>query len=244
VALSLSADAPPSLVLDAGTGIRRVGALLGPGVPFVGALLLGHLHWDHTQGLPFSPAFDAVGASVEVYQPAQGDPVAVLSRAMSPPHFPILPTELRGSWTFKALESGRHSIAGFDVLALDIPHKGGRTFGYRVSVEGASVAYLSDHWPISLGPGPSGLGEYHDAVLELCDGVDLILHDAQYTAAELPARANFGHSAIEYAVELARRCGSSLLLYHHDPSRTDDQLDALVAAHGVDAAREGMVIDL
>jgi phosphoribosyl 1,2-cyclic phosphodiesterase len=179
-----------------------------------------------------------------LYQPAQGDPLEVLSRAMSPPHFPILPSQLRGSWTFAALEAGEHSICGFDVLALDIPHKGGRTFGYRVSLGGRSVAYLSDHWPISLGPGPFGLGEYHPAVLSLCEGADLILHDAQYTAAELPARADFGHSAVEYAVELARRCGSSLLLYHHDPSRTDDQLDALSAAAGVPAASEGMVIDL
>ena len=246
VALAHDGDLP-SLVLDAGTGIRRLHPVMGD-TPFSGALLFGHLHWDHTQGLPFAHPLDTDGSSVQVFVPAQGsDPVEVLSRAMAPPHFPILPTDLRGSWTFSSLEEGRHTIAGFDVLASDIPHKGGRTFGYRISSpfgDGGSIAYLSDHWPISLGRGPHNLGEYHPAVLELCSGVDLILHDAQYTAAELPARAAFGHSAIEYAVELGRRCGSSMLLFHHDPSRTDDALDAIVEAHGTPAAAEGMVLDL
>ena len=239
---------PPSLVLDAGTGIRRIGDLMN-GSPFRGAILLGHLHWDHTQGLPFAGVFDREGARVVLYQPAQGDPVEVLSRAMGPPHFPIEPQQLRGDWSFEALAEGRHDIGGFSVLALDIPHKGGRTFGYRVSDGRASMAYLSDHWPISLGPGPDGLGEYHPAVLELCQGVDLIFHDAQYTAEELPARAQFGHSAIEYAVGLCERAGSRLLLYHHDPSRTDDQIDALVAqwaghSPAVEAAREELFLQL
>ncbi len=238
----------PSLVLDAGTGIRRIGDLMN-GSPFHGAILLGHLHWDHTQGLPFAGVFDREGAKVALYQPAQGDPVEVLSRAMAPPHFPIGPQQLRGDWTFEALSEGSHDIAGFSVLALDIPHKGGRTFGYRVSDGRASMAYLSDHWPISLGPGPDGLGEYHPAVLELTRGVDVIFHDAQYTAAELPARAQFGHSAIEYAVGLCERAGSRLLLYHHDPNRTDDQLDALVAqwadhSPAVEAAREELFLQL
>jgi ribonuclease BN (tRNA processing enzyme) len=240
----------PSLVLDAGTGIRRVGAIVGD-KPFVGSILLGHLHWDHTQGLPFAPVFDREGADVTLYQPAQGDPVDVLSRAMSPPHFPILPTQLRGSWSFVALEAGAHDISGFSVVARDIPHKGGRTFGFRITDGGGrSLAYLSDHWPISLGPGPDGLGEYHPEVLELCAGADVLLHDAQYTAQELPARADFGHSAIEYAVGLAERASvGSLLLYHHDPNRTDDALDALVAPWAdhqppVTAAAEGTVLDL
>jgi phosphoribosyl 1,2-cyclic phosphodiesterase len=244
------AGGPPSLILDAGTGIRRLASILG-GATFSGALLLGHLHWDHTQGLPFSPALENPAAKVDLYVPAQGDPVEVLGRAMSPPHFPILPTDLRGSWTFTSLEAGSHEIAGFEVLALDIPHKGGRTFGYRVTSpgSGASIAYLSDHWPISVGAGPDGLGEYHASVLELCMGVDVILHDAQYTADELPARKDFGHSAIEYAVELGRRCGSAMLLYHHDPNRTDAALDELVAPYAgavpsVGAAYEGLVLEL
>jgi phosphoribosyl 1,2-cyclic phosphodiesterase len=240
---------PPSLVLDAGTGIRRVSQLL-EGLPFQGTILLGHLHWDHTQGLPFFAAGDHPGARVDVFVPAQGDAEAVLARAMSPPHFPITPSELRGRWRFQSLEPGDHAIEGFSVLAMDIPHKGGRTFGYRVSDSKSSVAYLSDHCPTRRGPGPTGLGEYHDAAVTLVRDCDLLLHDAQYTDEELPARASFGHAAISYAVGLAETAGAKRLrLFHHEPSRTDDAIDSLVTAHQrppleVDAAAEGAVIDL
>jgi phosphoribosyl 1,2-cyclic phosphodiesterase len=241
--------AAPTLVLDAGTGIRRVTGLLD-GAAFTGSILLGHLHWDHTQGLPFFAAGDRPDARVHLYLPAQGDPVEVLSRFMAPPHFPIPPTGLRGEWRFEGLEPGRHELEGFSVLALDIPHKGGRTFGYRVSDGRSSLAYLSDHNPVSLGEGPAGLGPHHGAALGLAEGVDVLVHDAQHTAEELPARASFGHSAAEYALPLAEAAGARrVLLFHHDPNRTDDELEALVARFAespipVAAAREGDVLEL
>jgi phosphoribosyl 1,2-cyclic phosphodiesterase len=242
-------DGVPRLVLDAGTGIRRLDALLD-GAAFAGTICLGHLHWDHTQGLPFARAIDRADARVRLLMPAQGDPYEVMRRAMSPPHFPIEVTDLRGEWSVEGLEAGRHRIEGFEVLALDIPHKGGRTFGFRVEQAGRSLAYLSDHGPSALGPGPDGWGEVHDAALALADGVDVLLHDAQHTAEELPARVAFGHSAAEYAVALGVRAGArTVVLFHHDPSRTDDEQDALVARFGespvhVTAAAEGTTIDL
>jgi ribonuclease BN (tRNA processing enzyme) len=242
-------DAPPSLVLDAGTGLRRLSVLLD-GAAFRGTILLGHLHWDHTQGLPFFRAGDRFDASVGLYMPEQGDAVEVLSRAMSPPHFPIGPTELRGEWHFAGLEPGHATIEGFDVLALDIPHKGGRTFGFRVSDGHSSVAYLSDHGPAQLGDGPDGWGPYHESALALADGVDLLIHDAQHTSDELPAVAAYGHSAMDYPVRLAELAGAkAVLLYHHDPTRTDDDIDALVASFEgrsvqVSAAAEGTTIAL
>lgn len=248
VAVAASGE-KPTLLLDAGTGIRRLSALL-EGAPFRGALLFGHLHWDHTQGLPFGGAVDNDGSSIDCYMPAQGDPVEVLSRAMSPPHFPIRPDQMRGDWRFHALEEGTYEIGSFTVLARDIPHKGGRTFGYRISDGDSAMAYLSDHWPISLGPGPDGDGEYHEAALELCHEADVVLHDSQYTAAELPARATWGHSSIEYAVKLCTLSGARrLLLFHHDPSRTDDQIAALASQYDghiapiVEAASEGELVE-
>lgn len=241
-------DGPPVLVLDAGTGLRALAPLL-QGAPFRGTMLLSHLHWDHTHGLPFFPAGDRPDARTRLLIPAQGDPAAVLERAISPPHFPITPAQLRGRWSFDSLEPGEHSIEGFSVLALDIPHKGGRTYGYRVADGSGSIAYLPDHSPISLGPG-DGFGEYHEAALRLAADVDLLFHDAQYTAEEFPARATFGHSAIDYAVELARRAEvGRLLLFHHEPARTDAELDAIVEAWRdsgvrVSAAAEGTVITL
>lgn len=240
----------PVLVLDAGTGIRRLPALLGE-APFAGTVLLGHLHWDHTQGLPFCPAIDNADASVRLFLPAQDDDAAaVLGRAMSPPHFPIGPDGLRGAWTFESLEEGTHEVEGFEVLAREIPHKGGRTFGYRISDGRSAVAYLSDHGPSMLGLGPHGWGPYHPAAMDLARDVNLLIHDAQHTAAELPSRALFGHSSADYAVELGRRAGvQRVLLFHHDPNRTDAAVAAMVdsfAGAGIDVAgaREGDVHDL
>ncbi|MBA2529552.1 MAG: hypothetical protein H0V19_06250 [Euzebyales bacterium] len=242
-------DGPYRLVLDAGTGLRQLPRWLD-GRPFMGTILLGHLHWDHTHGLPFFTAGDRDEARTTLLLPAQGDPLAVLARAMGPPHFPITPDQLRGRWRFAGIEPGTHELEGFEVVAAEIPHKGGRTFGYRVSDGTATIAYLSDHSPVALGPGPDGLGEYHDAALALADGADVLLHDAQHTAKEFAARASFGHSAAEYAVGLAQKAGARrLLLFHHDPGRTDDELDAIVAGFGdnplpVEAAAEGSVLDL
>ncbi|MEJ7584695.1 MAG: MBL fold metallo-hydrolase, partial [Acidimicrobiales bacterium] len=138
-------DQPPSLILDAGTGLRRLGQLLGE-APFCGSILLSHLHWDHVQGLPFCPAVDRPDARVALWLPEQGDTVTVLARGLSPPHFPIGPDGLGGDWQFLGMEAGRRGVVeGFDVLALDVPHKGGRTFGYRISDGHRSVAYLPDH---------------------------------------------------------------------------------------------------
>ena len=248
VALSHDEE-PPSLVLDAGTGLQNLSRHLA-GRPFRGTILLGHLHWDHTHGLPFFAAGDRPDSEVTVAMPAQGDPEQVLERAISPPHFPITPGQLRGRWRFVALEAGAHRFEGFDVVAADIPHKGGRTFGFRVSDGRATVAYLSDHSPVTAGEGGDGLGEFHQAAMELARDVDLLVHDAQHTAAEFPARRHFGHSAAEYALGLAQRSRArTLVLFHHDPARTDDEIDALVAAHAggeveVVAAAEGLVIDL
>jgi phosphoribosyl 1,2-cyclic phosphodiesterase len=250
VAVSL-ADGHVPLVLDAGTGLRNLAALLG-GAAFRGTLLLGHLHWDHTQGLPFSTATDHPDAVVRVVAPSEdGRPVDELIRqAMSPPNFPIGPESLRGRWSWEAVEEGRSQVEGFGVLAREIPHKGGRTFGYRVDDGERSFAYLSDHMPQALGDGGDGLGERHDAALALAEGVDVLIHDAQYTAEELPTRGAFGHAAAEYAVALGEKAGArTVVLFHHDPSRTDDEVDAIVARFAdapvrVIAAVEGDSIEL
>jgi phosphoribosyl 1,2-cyclic phosphodiesterase len=239
----------PTLVLDAGTGLQRLTTLL-QNQPFRGSILLGHLHWDHTHGLPFFAAGDRADAVVTLLMPAQGDPVNVLTRAMSPPHFPMKPSELRGRWRFLGIQEGPREVEGFEVVAREIPHKGGLTYGYRITGAGATVAYLSDHSPIAFGPGPTGFGAYHPTALALARAADLLIHDAQLTREEFASLAPSGHSAIEYAVGLAEAAGAKrLLLYHHDPARTDDQIDAIVAAHRggpipVDAAAEGTVIEL
>ena len=243
----------PRLVLDAGTGLQRLARDLA-GHPFHGTILLGHLHWDHTHGLPFFPMGDNPEAEVTLGIPQQegqtGPPEAMLERFMSPPAFPITPSQLRGKWDFLGLEPGDYAFEGFEVGVREIPHKGGRTLGFRVTDGGGTLAYLSDHSPVVLGDGPDGFGAYHQNALELARGVDVLVHDAQHTAEEFVIKRDWGHSAIDYAIGLGVEAGvGKAVLFHHDPPRTDDQLDAIVAAnqnHPVEviAAREGLLLDI
>jgi len=240
----------PSLVLDAGTGLRTLTAALD-GRAFRGTILIGHLHWDHTHGLPFFRSGDREDASVRVMIPAQGDASATMALAMSPPHFPVRLEELQGAWSVEGLEPGTSEIEGFSVTALDIPHKNSRTFGFRITDGSTSVAYLSDHWPTQIGPGADGIGELHDAALALCEGVDVLLHDSQYKRDELKVRGDFGHACVEYAARLAEACKvKRLVLFHHDPERTDDEIDEILldlrsaSVVRIEAAAEGMTLTL
>jgi ribonuclease BN (tRNA processing enzyme) len=238
----------PTLLLDAGSGLATAGPLFG-GEPFQGSILLSHLHWDHVYGLPFFGPGDHPRSRVRLYLPAQGDPYEALARPLSPPTFPIDVHGLRGDWQVFGLEPGLFEAAGFRVLAAEIPHKGGRTFGYRIEDGARSLAYLSDHSPTDFGPGPDGVGEYHTAALALATGVDLLIHDSQYTPDEHPDKIDWGHCSYRYPIELARRADARhTLLFHHDPGHDDGALDAIAAAvadePGVSLAVEGEVIDI
>ena len=240
----------PVMLLDAGTGVRRATELLGT-APFRGTILLTHLHWDHTQGLPFFRSADRDDAEVTLAMPAQGDPRAVLARAMGPPHFPITPEGLRGRWSFVALEAGHHEVEGCEVLAAEVPHKGGRTFGYRVSAGGRCLAYLPDHGPLGCGPGPDGLGARHEAALALAQEADLLIHGAQFTAGDARLAADYGHATVDYAVRLAEAAAvGRLVLFHHAPGRTDAEVEAIADAAAasttvpVVAAAEGLTLEV
>ena len=253
VALTHDGAAAPSLILDAGAGVQRASRLLA-GAPFDGTILLTHLHWDHVVGLPFFAAADNLDAHVTVLLPEQetrASAESVLAGMMSPPYFPVGPTELRGEWDFATVAPEEWQVEGFTVLAREIPHKGGRTFGYRISDGHSTLAYIPDHCPTTLGPGEDGFGEYHPAALELAQDADVLLHDAQLFPTELAAEADFGHAVADYSVELARRAGTrSVLLFHHRYDRTDDALDGLARRLGggsepdVSVAAEGTVLEL
>jgi phosphoribosyl 1,2-cyclic phosphodiesterase len=253
IALSHDGDGPrPTLALDAGTGLRRLSGLLD-GAPFRGTILLTHLHWDHVQGLPFFTSGDHDDARVTLLLPGENEHThadTLLARMMSPPFFPIGPHQLRGDWRFGLLPSGTFDAEGFSVLALEVPHKGGRTVGFRVSDGHSAVAYIPDHCPTALGDGPEGTGEYHEAVLELARGVDLLVHDSHLRAEEVAAEGSFGHAAAEYAVGLGTRAGAHrVALFHHRPERDDNEVDRIVcrftgSSVPVVGAREGMVLTL
>ena len=109
---------------------------------------------------------------------------------------------------------------------MEVPHKGGRTLGFRVTDGRSSVAYIPDHCPTALGDGPGGVGEYHPAALELARDVDVLIHDAHLRSEEVPAEGSFGHAAAEYAVGLGTTAGAKhVVLFHHRPDRTDAEVE-------------------
>lgn len=241
------------ILFDLGTGLRFYGlAHQAAGVgAFRGDALLTHLHWDHVQGIPFFPPLLAPGGRLRVHAPAQdGEPLAERIRQfLSPPYFPVTVDALPGEITFHDIEPGAFHLGDAVVHTAWVPHCG-PTFGYRVDLAGRSIAYVSDHQQPGI-----GATEVDPAVLGLCSGVDVLVHDAQFDDAEFAARSDWGHCTVDYAVEVAAQAGARMLvLFHHDPSHTDDRLDDLVrrarslaATRGVDevvAASEGLTIAL
>ena len=223
-------DGEQPLILDLGTGLRALGAALHPplvraGVPIHATVLLTHLHYDHVLGLPFFTPLRDEGAVLDVYGPSQeeGPLQDVLSSLVHPPFFPISMDGFNGELRCHAIEGGSEfSVGKIRIVARPVTHVG-HTLGFRIEAGGRSVVYISDH------QAPLDLKTVDDPVLELCDGADLVLHDAQYTEQEFDTMSHFGHSTDSYAVRVAAEAGARrLMLFHYDPAHSDDQLDRML----------------
>jgi phosphoribosyl 1,2-cyclic phosphodiesterase len=223
--VSLEAEGEPPIMFDLGTGARPYGLELGG--PVAASVLLTHLHWDHVQGLPFFTPLFHPESSLDVYAPRQaGGPVGeVFEGMMRPPYFPITPAGLAAQIDFHDAGDDEFPLGQAKVRSRWVRHVG-PTLGFRVEWHGASVAYISDH---GQGCGEAPSDDYvPDSVLELCDGVDLLIHDAQHTPEEFEPKRHWGHCTIDYAVHVAREAGvRALALFHHDPAHGDDDLDLL-----------------
>ena len=223
------------LILDCGTGARQLGAaLMAQGKKAINAnILLGHTHWDHIQGFPFfTPAF-VKGNSVAIYGPegSRGPLHGVLAGQMEYTYFPIDLTQLPAAITYHDLTEGIHTIGSARVATQFLNHPA-MTVGYRVEADGVAIVYLVDHEPFSdalwrAGAEPGRI----DSILHEGDrrharfmaDADLVIHDAQYTPEEYPSKKTWGHSAYDYAVQIAAAAGvRRLALTHHDPSHNDD----------------------
>ncbi|NCZ68585.1 MAG: hypothetical protein EBY80_00030 [Actinobacteria bacterium] len=211
------------LVFDLGTGLRYCGDRIPATGPFKGTCLLTHMHWDHVQGLPFFVPTLRDGAHFDIYGPAQEDGRTVrevFESIIKPPMFPVSVTALPGTFVFHDVANDDFSIGGLDVKSRLVPHVG-KTLGYRVTHRDTSVVYLSDHQM----PEDGSMG-ITDGARELCDGADLLIHDAQYTPEEFVGKSNWGHCTMEYAVWVAIECKvKRLALFHHDPVRGDEAVD-------------------
>ena len=247
-------DSGPTLVLDAGTGMRPLGVAIDHDPVDELHILLTHLHMDHLQGLGFFRPLFRSGADVHLWGPAS--PVQSLADRialyLSPPLFPVRLGDIPAQVTFHDAPEDAVTIGSATIRAGKVTHQG-PTVGYRIEENGRALVYLPDHEPsigVHLADEPSewisGHNVAHDA--------DVLFHDAQYRDDEYARHIGWGHSATEHVLGFAHKAAvRAVVLFHHDPYHTDDELDALLvdarrrwdgAHEQVCLAHEGMMINL
>jgi phosphoribosyl 1,2-cyclic phosphodiesterase len=218
------------LVLDAGTGLRELGIHLmshNGAKPFKIDLLLSHLHWDHIQGIPFFRPAYVPHSEMRIIGPKQARGMKeLLGLGMDDPFFPVDLDDLPAKLDIGEMHDGSDERIGpYRVRAASIFHPA-PALAYRIEADGRSLVYATDtEDPFSGKPNP---------VIPLAEGADTLIHDAQFQTSDF--KATWGHSTIESAIEVAARAGvKRLVLYHHDPDRSDDALDHI----GREAQRAG-----
>lgn len=238
-------------VLDAGTGLRRLGdAWLGSGEPIEATLLLSHLHWDHIQGLPFFTPIFVPGTRLTVVgaTPSDRSLREELARQMHAPNFPVEWHELRSHIAYREIRPGQTlQLDGVRIRTARLNHPGGVT-GYRIEHAGRAVVYATDTEHYAC---------VDPALVALAQDADVLVYDCMYTEEEYrgavgPSRVGWGHSTWQAGLAAATAAGvGHFVLFHHDPRRNDDAVDRLesearAAFRGgaVTAAREGAAIHL
>jgi phosphoribosyl 1,2-cyclic phosphodiesterase len=235
------------LIIDAGTGIRLLGLDLErrSSERLIAVLLFSHTHQDHIQGLPFfAPARFRHNRLVIMGERRVGKQLEqVLAGQMSDAYLPFALDDLPADLLIKEVHDGERIVVGDRTTALPrrLRHPGG-VFGYRISCQGKTVVYASDvnHPVDNLDP----------RLVELAQGADLLIHDAQYTPREKQERPDWGHSSWLEAAQAAKAAGvQRLALFHHDPEHADDELEEIERQAQREfapsfLAREGMEIDL
>ena len=212
-------------VFDAGTGIRNLGEeLINQALTKEINLLFSHYHWDHIQGFPFFlPAYKK-NQLINLVAPhlKEVDAHSVLSQ-MTNPHFPVPSDKLEAKVSVLAIENGKLTIGDTNIYSKSLNHPGGGS-AYRLENSTASMAYVTDN---ELDPPEKPATSYSDWV-DFLKNVDYLIHDAMYLDHELTKIHGWGHSLISQTLQLAVDAKvKNLVLFHHDPSRTDDQLDEI-----------------
>ncbi len=247
------------IILDCGTGAHELGQRLASEAPGTlrASLLISHTHWDHIQGIPFFAPFFIPGNEWDIYAP-QGfsDTLrTTLAGQMEYTYFPITAEAFGATLRYHHVSEGSFQIGSVRVHTRFLNHPA-LTIGYRIEVDGASVVYACDHEPHSSSAALASEDLVGQDLLhaEFLRDADLVIHDAQYTADEYPKKVGWGHSTIEYAVNVCAWAGvRKLALTHHDPTRDDAAVDALLAAAralpgeralDIIAASEGLTIEL
>ena len=214
------------LIFDAGTGIRSLGQLLIKKATPIN-ILLSHGHWDHVQGYPFFAPIYQHEREINVYThvEAQHQMLCSLFEQMDGSHFPVKAEDLpsNGICKFKGVESELYEREGVRIIKQALNHPGGGV-AYKVIDNGISCAYVTDN---ELDP-PYAANSSYQQWVDYLRGVDVLIHDAQYTEADMPHKHGWGHSLIGQVRQLATDAEvGTLVMFHHDPDRSDAELDEI-----------------
>jgi len=240
------------LALDAGTGLRELGnTLVREGRQSKLHLLLSHTHWDHVLGLPFFAPLWSKSNHLLVY-PLPNDAQERFQRNIFDDiHFPVSVNDIPAKVELTRPEGTIWRIGSAAVRPIALNHPGGAQ-GFRIEDEdGSSLAYLTDN---ELNAKTAVVSP--EELARFAEGVDLVIHDSQYLPSDMPHKLGWGHSIVDDVLRLGALAGPKrLALFHHDPDRTDDALDALgersrawvqknTPSMEVLVAREGLTLDL
>jgi phosphoribosyl 1,2-cyclic phosphodiesterase len=243
------------IIFDGGTGLRELGKVLTaekhPG-PF--SLLLTHVHWDHIMGLPFFAPLWKRENTVNIY-PLANDAHQDSARRRAlfdGVHFPVRGSDIPAHLEVLEPDTGDWRIGSARIRRIALNHPGGAQ-GFRLDdADGSSIAYLTDN---ELAPAGSG-SPATDELARFASGVGMLIHDAQYDEPEMDEKRGWGHSSLESVLELGVKAETPrLVLFHHDPDRDDEELDAiglraaarlreLGSATRATVANEGLVVRL
>ena len=250
--VSVRADDDTLLIFDCGTGARSLGIALAKSGPVRAHLFLSHTHLDHLMGLPFFlPAF-VQGSELTIHGPAGIDRSLrdAIGGIMEYAYFPVPLAKVPARIDIVELAEETIQIGSATIRTQHVNHTA-PCLGYRLALDGAVLAYVTDHEPFAMPAwrdetarralDPGGLLHVGDARhVEFLRDADLVIHDAQYTVGEYDGKRAWGHSPVEYAVEAALAAGAAeLALFHHDPTRSDAELDAVLAASRAVVAGSG-----
>jgi phosphoribosyl 1,2-cyclic phosphodiesterase len=212
-----------SLILDAGTGIRKLGKLIEKDESTVN-ILLSHGHWDHIQGFPFFAPLYKQDRQIRVYTSPAGEhnKLCSLFDQIDGANFPVHVNDLP-SQSECIMDNIESMLADkdIDVRRAAINHPGGGC-AYRIEEDGTSCAYITDN---ELEP-PGKVATTYDEWVAFCRDVDVLIHDAQYLPNDLPHKHGWGHSLVSQVRQLAVDAEvGCLVMFHHDPDRSDAEID-------------------